>query len=118
MTCEHGVRADGNGTQNDKAVDSGRTQSLLFDSSVTALALVQDESFKDIVASYIMEFSIASHSIIIGVNLGLLGEDDISSIVALMIALGFHQVSDFSNQYVLYPNTIALLLRSCMSDTS
>jgi hypothetical protein len=41
-------------------------------------------------AAYIMEFSITAHSIIIGVNLGLQEEDDISSIVALMIALGFH----------------------------
>ena len=61
---------------------------------LAALALLQEESFKNIVTAYIMEFSIAAHSIIIGVNLGLLGEDDIStSIVALMIALGFHQES-------------------------
>ena len=76
----------------EQVVESGGAQSLPFDVGVAALALMQEESFKDIMAAYIMEFSIAAHSIIIGVNLGLLGEDDISSIVALMIALGFHQV--------------------------
>eukprot|EP01035_Chromulina_nebulosa_P041742 gene41742-56517_t len=74
MTCEH----DEGAHQNEED-DLGRT------------ALLQEESFKNIIAAYIMEFSIAAHSIIIGVNLGLLGEDDISSIVALMIVMGFHQ---------------------------
>jgi hypothetical protein len=63
---------------------------LLFDLGVAAQALIQEGSFKNIMAAYIMEFSITAHSIIIGVNLGLQEEDDISSIVALMIALGFH----------------------------
>lgn len=59
----------------------------------------------DMLVAYIMEFSIAAHSIIIGVNLGLLGEDDISSIVALMIALGFHQLV-----YSVYIVSIAVQL--------
>jgi len=122
IACEHGVRAENKGTQKmagEQAVDSSRAQSLPFDLNVAALELIQEESFKDIVAAYIMEFSIAAHSIIIGVNLGLLGEDDIPSIVALMIALGFHQVSVCcSNQYVLYTNIFVLSLRNCMLDTS
>ena len=95
MKCEHQASAGNKGTQemaDEQVVESGGAQSLPFDVGVAALALMQEESFKDIMAAYIMEFSIAAHSIIIGVNLGLLGEDDISSIVALMIALGFHQV--------------------------
>eukprot|EP01035_Chromulina_nebulosa_P032300 gene32300-43143_t len=96
MTCEHDVSAGNKGAQkkmawNEQGVGTERAQSLPLDLGMPALALLQEASFKDIVASYIMEFSIAAHSIIIGVNLGLLGEDDISSIVALMIALGFHQ---------------------------
>ena len=91
MTCEHHASAGNKGTQ-EVVVESRGAQSLPFDLGVAAQALIQEDSFKDIVAAYIMEFSIAAHSIIIGVNLGLLGEDDISSIVALMIALGFHQV--------------------------
>ena len=100
MTCEHSVSASATGNKGtqkiaaDKpVVDSDRTQSQPLDLGIAAQAFMQEESFKDIVTAYIMEFSIAAHSIIIGINLGLLGEDDISSIVALMIALGFHQVS-------------------------
>lgn len=55
------------------------------------LGTISVEILQATVTAYIMEFSIAIHSIIIGVNLGLLGEDSVSSIVALMIALGFHQ---------------------------
>ena len=76
----------------EQVVGTERAQSLPLNFGIPALALLQEEIFKDIMTAYIMEFSIAAHSIIIGINLGLLGEDDISSIVALMIALGFHQV--------------------------
>jgi hypothetical protein len=92
MTCEHHASAGNKGTQkmaDEQVVKSCGAQSLLFDLGVAAQALIQEESFKDIVAAYIMEFSIAAHSIIIGVNLELQEEDDISSFVALMIALGF-----------------------------
>eukprot|EP01036_Dinobryon_divergens_P036575 gene36575-47657_t len=75
-------------TSDAQVVDTERAQPL---PGLSALALLQEESFKNIIAAYIMEFSIAAHSIIIEVNLGLLGEDDISSIVALMIVMGFHQ---------------------------
>ena len=97
MTCEHDASAGSKGAQkkmawNEQGVGTERAQSLPLNLGIPALALLQEASFKDIMTAYIMEFSIAAHSIIIGVNLGLLGEDDISSIVALMIALGFHQV--------------------------
>ena len=89
MTCQHDAAAASVGNKGTKKIASD--EQVL---GIAALALIQEEeSFKDIVAAYIMEFSIAAHSIIIGVNLGLLGEDNVSSIVALMIALGFHQVT-------------------------
>lgn len=78
-----------------KGVDSP-SQLLHLDLGIDSLGLMQEESFKDLLVAYIMEISIAAHSIIIGVNLGLLGENDISSIVALMIAVGFHQVNTAS----------------------
>ena len=104
MTCEHDVSAGIQGAQkkmawNEQVVGTEHAQPLPLDLGMPALALLQEEIFKDIMTAYIMEFSIAAHSIIIGINLGLLGENDISSIVALMIALGFHQVRIRSSYY-------------------
>ena len=97
MTCEHDASAGNQGAQtsDEQVVGTEHAQPLPLDLGMPALALLQEEIFKDIMTAYIMEFSIAAHSIIIGINLGLLGENDISSIVALMIALGFHQVRVF-----------------------
>eukprot|EP01036_Dinobryon_divergens_P033109 gene33109-42825_t len=72
MTCEHDASAGAKKkmTSDEQVVDTERAQSLPLNLGIPALALLQEESFKDIVAAYIMEFSIAAHSIIIGVNLG------------------------------------------------
>ncbi len=44
------------------------------------------------ITAYVMEISIAVHSIIIGVDLGLLGHsDEVPTLVSLIIALSFHQ---------------------------
>jgi hypothetical protein len=49
------------------------------------------DSVRDLITAYIMELSIAVHSIIIGIDLGLLGHNDMSTLVPLVIVLSFHQ---------------------------
>ena len=59
---------------------------------VHGMNLIKDESAtKIIIKAFIMEGSIAVHSIIIGIDLGALGSEDTSTIKALMIAFAFHQ---------------------------
>jgi zinc transporter ZupT len=53
--------------------------------------LFQTDDLRDLMTTYLMEMTVAIHSVIIGVNLGLMGESDVATIVSLMIALGFHQ---------------------------
>eukprot|EP01041_Mallomonas_annulata_P000977 gene977-1911_t len=54
--------------------------------------LADSRSFVLLIKAYVMEVAIAIHSIIIGLSLGLMGEDEISSIQALTIAMAFHQL--------------------------
>lgn len=53
--------------------------------------VLNSNSLRDLITAYVMEISIAVHSIIIGVDLGLLGQGEITTLISLMIALGFHQ---------------------------
>lgn len=54
--------------------------------------LARAESLQDLVLAYALEMSTAVHSIIIGVNLGLLGLDsDYDKVSVLLVALCFHQ---------------------------
>lgn len=54
--------------------------------------LMQAESLRELVALYAMELSVSVHSIIIGVDIGLLsGGDSLTSLVALICAIAFHQ---------------------------
>jgi solute carrier family 39 (zinc transporter), member 1/2/3 len=65
-----------------KACDHGRAINMISNAS----------SFTVIVKAYMMEISIAIHSIIIGVAVGgLAGEENIQSLQALIIAIAFHQ---------------------------
>ncbi|RYH06474.1 hypothetical protein EON65_42830 [archaeon] len=51
--------------------------------------LMKANSFKDLVALYALELSVTVHSIILGIEFGL--ETDYKTLVALSIALSFHQ---------------------------
>lgn len=54
--------------------------------------LMQAESLRELVALYAMELSVSVHSIIIGVDIGLLSDgDSLTSLVALICAIAFHQ---------------------------
>eukprot|EP01034_Spumella_vulgaris_P021836 gene21836-27907_t len=53
--------------------------------------VMNSNSLRDLVTAYVMEISIAVHSIIIGVDLGILGQGELTTLVSLMIALSFHQ---------------------------
>ncbi len=53
--------------------------------------LLKSNSIKDIVSCYLMELSVAVHSIIIGIDMGLIGDGDTVTMISLMIALSFHQ---------------------------
>ena len=50
------------------------------------------DSFKVIVKAYMMEISVAIHSVIIGIALGsTIGEAGLESLIGLLIAICFHQ---------------------------
>lgn len=53
--------------------------------------LANADTMQDLVLAYALEMSTAVHSIIIGVNLGLLGDGEYNTISVLLIALSFHQ---------------------------
>lgn len=53
--------------------------------------LAKADSMQDLVLAYALEMSTAIHSIIIGVNLGLLGDGEYNTISILLVALCFHQ---------------------------
>lgn len=53
--------------------------------------LAKAETLQDLILAYALELSTATHSIIIGVNLGLLGSNEYSTISVLLVALCFHQ---------------------------
>lgn len=56
------------------------------------VSVMNSNSLRDLITAYVMEISIAVHSIIIGVDLGLLDErSQLTTLVSLMIALSFHQ---------------------------
>jgi len=62
------------------------------DHAVLALqALEEAKTFKDLISAYSLEISTAIHSIIIGFDLGILGNNKISTITVLLIVLSFHQ---------------------------
>lgn len=54
-------------------------------------AILMADSFQSAVKAYLVELSVAMHSIIIGFSVGILGNDEVSTIQALMVAIGFHQ---------------------------
>ena len=60
--------------------------------------LMNTNNLKDLVSIYTMEFSIAIHSIIIGVDIGLLSaSSELVTLISLIIAISFHQfVEGFS----------------------
>jgi zinc transporter ZupT len=53
--------------------------------------VLNSDSLRDLITAYVMEISIAVHSIIIGVDLGMLGQGQLSTLISLIIALSFHQ---------------------------
>ncbi len=53
--------------------------------------LANADTMQDLVLAYALELSTAIHSIIIGVNLGLLGDGEYNTISVLLVALCFHQ---------------------------
>jgi zinc transporter 1/2/3 len=54
--------------------------------------LMQAESLRELVSLYAMELSVSVHSIIIGVDIGLLsGGSSLTTLVALICAIAFHQ---------------------------
>lgn len=53
--------------------------------------LVASQGIKDIITLYAMELSISVHSIIIGVDIGLLSGDNLATLISLIIAISFHQ---------------------------
>lgn len=53
--------------------------------------LAKADTMQDLVLAYALEMSTAIHSIIIGVNLGLLGDGEYNTISILLVALCFHQ---------------------------
>jgi solute carrier family 39 (zinc transporter), member 1/2/3 len=53
--------------------------------------VLKADSLQDMILAYTLEISTAVHSIIIGVNLGLLGQNEYATITELLIALCFHQ---------------------------
>ena len=50
--------------------------------------------------AFILEVSVAIHSIVIGFGFGSLGENELSTIKALLIALCFHQLFEVSKSFV------------------
>ena len=70
-------------------------QSVIVSQDVTTVTEAEDiegKTFKkQFLKLIIFEFSVALHSVIIGFNLGILTNDDLSEIKTLMVALGFHQ---------------------------
>eukprot|EP00607_Mallomonas_marina_P010584 CAMPEP_0182423018 /NCGR_PEP_ID=MMETSP1167-20130531/8901_1 /TAXON_ID=2988 /ORGANISM="Mallomonas Sp, Strain CCMP3275" /LENGTH=265 /DNA_ID=CAMNT_0024601595 /DNA_START=215 /DNA_END=1012 /DNA_ORIENTATION=+ len=60
--------------------------------SHTNVKMIADsKSFVALIKAYMMEIAIAIHSIIIGVSMGMMGPDEISSLRAIIIAIVFHQ---------------------------
>ncbi len=54
--------------------------------------VLQSSGLKALITAYVMEISIAVHSIIIGVDLGLLAKsDEVATLISLLVALSFHQ---------------------------
>ncbi len=54
--------------------------------------VINSNSLRDLITAYVMEISIAVHSIIIGVDLGLLATSgDVPTLLSLLAALTFHQ---------------------------
>ena len=53
--------------------------------------LESSNNFRELVSAYVLEISTAVHSIVIGFDLGILTNDDLSTIQVLFAALCFHQ---------------------------
>jgi zinc transporter 1/2/3 len=54
--------------------------------------LIDADGFQRMVSAYIMEMSISIHSVIIGVDIGLLGgSSDMTTLISLVVVLSFHQ---------------------------
>jgi zinc transporter ZupT len=86
VTCVHSLE-EGGGPRprsNGKTEEEDEVHGLVAE-------LFQTDDLRDLMTTYLMEMTVAIHSVIIGVNLGLMGESDVATIVSLMIALGFHQ---------------------------
>lgn len=79
----------------DRSSSSAPTQAVLsttVDDELDILGnLLKSSSLKDVVTCYIMEMSIAIHSFIIGVDLGLLGSNEKTTLITLIFAIAFHQ---------------------------
>ena len=58
--------------------------------SVAAFSKVDTSDFKSVIKAYVLEVAIAIHSIIIGIALGTMGEEEIQEIRILMIAYAVH----------------------------
>lgn len=82
----------GRGTDNELEVLGSDTIRGSCDHNHAIDMIAGSDSFSVIVKAYMMEISVAIHSVIIGIALGSLGgPDNIQSLQALLIAICFHQ---------------------------
>lgn len=56
--------------------------------------VLEAETLRDLISAYALEISAGVHSIIIGVDLGLLGSGDCREIIVLTVVLSFHQFTE------------------------
>lgn len=75
--------------------------------------LMDAKTMRDMISLYAMELSISVHSIIIGVDIGLLaGNDQIPTLVSLLVAICFHQFVEGSGL-----GTILRTMRNAQGNT-
>lgn len=60
-------------------------------SSLALEEIISAKSIRDIVVAYALEISTAVHSIIIGIDLGMMGDDNYNTIAIMISVLCFHQ---------------------------
>lgn len=60
-------------------------------SSISLNDVMKAKSIKEVIVAYALEISTAVHSIIIGINLGLMSEDNYNTIAIMVAVLSFHQ---------------------------
>jgi len=77
--------------QTTKEADNRTAEELACSHSHAINAIFDQADSKAMIKVYLLEVAIATHSIIIGLNLGLYGEGDIGKIESLIPAISIHQ---------------------------